>query len=158
MNKPLTALFVFILVSFDQASKLWISSVLELGESLNLLPFLNFILIHNKGIAFSMFNDGGNLFRWILVVLIFILVIYLFFLLLKETNRHFLEYSSLLLISCGGLGNLIDRIISGYVIDFIHVYYQHYSFYVFNLADSFITLGVIIYLIYFFFLEGIKDK
>ena len=51
------------------------------------------------------------------------------------------------MILSGGLGNLIDRVVWGHVIDFIHFYYENYSFYIFNLADTFITIGVIIYIL-----------
>ena len=54
---------------------------------------------------------------------------------------------SLLLILSGGIGNLLDRTFRGYVVDFIHLYYENYSFYVFNFADTYITIGVIIYII-----------
>ena len=54
---------------------------------------------------------------------------------------------ALLMILSGGLGNLIDRSLWGHVIDFIHFYYENYSFYIFNLADTFITIGVIIYIL-----------
>jgi signal peptidase II len=73
-------------------------------------------------------------------------ILYLAYVLLKETLNDF-ESLSLLLILSGGIGNLIDRTFRGHVIDFIHIYYENYSFYVFNFADTYITIGVIIYLI-----------
>ena len=65
------------------------------------------------------------------------------------SNENLKEYESvsLLMIFCGGLGNLIDRAFRGHVIDFLHFYYENYSFYVFNFADTYITVGVVIYLI-----------
>ena len=126
---------------------------LNLAESLEILPFLNFTLILNTGIAFSMFDDGGISGRWILVSLTSIAVGYVAYILIKEKNLHTLEILPLVLILSGGLGNLIDRVLFGYVIDFIHVFYGIYSFYVFNLADSFITIGVVIYLYYLIFLD-----
>ena len=75
MKKNSLIFLVIILVGLDQISKFLISSYLYLGESFNLLPFLNFTLVHNPGVAFSLFDDGGALMRWILVVLIsFILI------------------------------------------------------------------------------------
>ena len=148
-----TLFLTLFLVVIDQISKYLVTAQLNLAESLEILPFLNFTLILNTGIAFSMFDDGGISGRWILVSLTSIAVIYVAYILIKEKNLHTLEILPLVLILSGGFGNLIDRVFFGYVIDFIHVFYGIYSFYVFNLADSFITLGVVIYLYYLIFLD-----
>ena len=148
-----TLFLTLFLVVIDQISKYLVTSQLNLAESLEILPFLNFTLILNTGIAFSMFDDGGISGRWILVSLTSIAVSYVAYILIKEKNLHTLEILPLVLILSGGFGNLIDRVFFGYVIDFIHVFYGIYSFYVFNLADSFITLGVVIYLYYLIFLD-----
>ena len=158
MKKGAIVFFIIFLVGLDQLSKFFISSHLSLGESLNVFPFLNFTLIHNTGIAFSIFDEeGGEFSRWLLVASVAGILAYLVFLLYKKTPKHQLELISLLLIISGGLGNLIDRLLLGYVVDFVHAFYQHYSFYVFNMADSYITLGIIFYLGYFFFIERIKE-
>ena len=148
---------IILLIVLDQISKVLISSNLALGESLNLLPFLNFTLIHNTGIAFSLFDEGGNISRWLLVIVVSAILAYLLFLMYKKTPKNWPELLSLILISSGGLGNLVDRAFLGYVVDFIHVFYQDYSFYVFNLADSYITVGIILYLSYFFFIERAEE-
>ena len=153
MKTTTTSLLIIFLVVLDQISKILISSYLSLGESLNLLPFLNFTLIHNSGIAFSFFDDGGNISRWVLVVAVSGILAYLLFLMYKITSKNRLELMSFILIISGGLGNLVDRAFLGYVVDFVHVFYQDYSFYVFNMADSYITVGIILYLSYFFFIE-----
>ena len=153
MKTTTTSLLIIFLVVLDQISKVLISSNLALGESLNLLPFLNFTLIHNSGIAFSFFDDGGNISRWLLVVAVSGILAYLLFLMYKITSKNRLELMSFILIISGGLGNLVDRVFLGYVVDFVHVFYQDYSFYVFNMADSYITVGIILYLSYFFFIE-----
>tara|TARA_B100001765_G_scaffold200721_1_gene153516 strand:+ start:1215 stop:1691 length:477 start_codon:yes stop_codon:yes gene_type:complete len=153
MKLTLVILFIILLVGIDQVSKFLISSQLSLGESFNILPFLSFTLIHNTGIAFSLFDDGGVFSRWLLVTCVFLILLYFFFLLFKKTPKHQLELISLLLIISGGLGNLIDRIFFGHVVDFVHMFYKHYSFYVFNFADSYITIAIFIYLIYFFFVQ-----
>ena len=148
---------IILLIVLDQISKVLISSNLALGESLNLLPFLNFTLIHNTGIAFSLFDEGGNISRWLLVIVVSAILAYLLFLMYKKTPKNWPELMSLILISSGGLGNLVDRAFLGYVVDFVHVFYQDYSFYVFNLADSYITVGIILYLSYFFFIERTEE-
>ena len=146
-------LFILILVLSDQISKVLVSSNLVLGESKELNQFLDFTLLHNEGIAFSLLNDGGEISRWILVLIISFLLCWLFYTLFNTTKRSILENLSLLFIIGGGLGNLIDRISWGYVIDFIHFHYETRSFYVFNLADSFITIGATLYIIFFLFFE-----
>ena len=157
MKTTTTSFLIIFLVVLDQISKILISSYLSLGESLNLLPFLNFTLIHNSGIAFSFFDDGGNISRWLLVVAVSGILAYLLFLMYKITSKNRLELMSFILIISGGLGNLVDRVFLGYVVDFVHVFYQDYSFYVFNMADSYITVGIILYLSYFFFIERAEE-
>ena len=151
------SLIFFVLVGLDQLSKFLITSSLTEGSSIELLPILNFTLIFNSGIAFSLFDDNGLWGRWVLVGLVALVLIYLVRILLKEKNLSSYESLALVLIFCGGAGNLIDRIFFGYVVDFIHVFYQNYSFYVFNFADSYITIGVTLYLIYILFLGEDKE-
>ena len=137
---------MILLVFADQISKYLIVQTLTLGETINVLPFLDFYLIFNTGIAFSFFDEGGELGRWILVFLVLLVCLYLVNVLISEELRIY-ETLALLMILSGGLGNLIDRVVWGHVIDFIHFYYENYSFYIFNLADTFITIGVIIYIL-----------
>ena len=137
---------MILLVFADQISKYLIVQTLTLGETINVLPFLDFYLIFNTGIAFSFFDEGGELGRWILVFLVLLVCLYLVNVLISEELRKY-ETLALLMILSGGFGNLIDRFLWGHVIDFIHLYYENYSFYIFNLADTFITIGVIIYIL-----------
>jgi len=144
INNKLT--FLIFLIFTDQLSKLFIAKNLNLGQSLSLFPFFDITLVFNTGVAFSLFSGGGELGRWILVLLVLLVLIYLAYVLFKEKLNDF-ESLSLLLILSGGIGNLLDRTFRGYVVDFIHLYYENYSFYVFNFADTYITIGVIIYII-----------
>ena len=137
---------MILLVFADQISKYLIVQTLTLGETINVLPFLDFYLIFNTGIAFSFFDEGGELGRWILVFLVLLVCLYLVNVLISEELRKY-ETLALLMILSGVLGNLIDRVVWGHVIDFIHLYYENYSFYIFNLADTFISIGVIIYIL-----------
>ena len=137
---------MILLVFADQISKYLIVQTLTLGETINVLPFLDFYLIFNTGIAFSFFDEGGELGRWILVFLVLLVCLYLVNVLISEELRKY-ETLALLMILSGGLGNLIDRVVWGHVIDFIHFYYLNYSFYIFNFADTFITIGVMIYIL-----------
>lgn len=147
-------ILILILVFIDQISKYWILSFLELGESFNLLPFLDLTLIFNSGIAFGLLDNLGNLGSWLLYLLVSGIIIYFTYLTLKAESKT--ESLIMLLILSGGLGNVIDRTIYGYVVDFIHFNFNGYSFYVFNFADSLITIGAILY-IWFFFIRN-KDE
>ncbi len=139
-------IFLLVLVITDQVSKLVALKNLTLGQSIPLFPSFDFTLVFNTGVAFSLFSEGGDLGRWVLVFLVLLVLLYLAYVLFKEKLNDF-ESLSLLLILSGGMGNLIDRTFRGYVVDFIHLYYESYSFYVFNFADTYITIGVIIYII-----------
>jgi signal peptidase II len=143
MNK---VIFLIFLVIADQLSKYFIVKKLSIGESFNIFSFLDLYLILNTGIAFSFFDDGGVYGRWILVTLVLLVCVYLTYILFTEKLRKY-ESVALLMILSGGIGNLIDRTLWGHVIDFIHFYYLNYSFYIFNFADTFITIGVMIYIL-----------
>ena len=137
--------FLASLILIDQISKYLVIKNFSIGESLNLLPVLDVYLILNTGIAFSLFDDGGNFGRWLLVFLVSLVCVYLIYILATESLSKY-ESVAMILILSGGLGNLIDRVFRGHVIDFINFYYDNYSFYVFNFADTFITIGVIFYI------------
>ena len=143
MNK---VIFLIFLVFADQLSKYFVVKNLSIGESFNIFSFLDLYLIFNTGIAFSFFDDGGVYGRWVLVTLVLLVCVYLTYILFTEKLRKY-ETVALLMILSGGIGNLIDRTLSGHVIDFIHFYYLNYSFYIFNFADTFITIGVMIYIL-----------
>ena len=143
MNK---VIFLIFLVIADQLSKYFIVKNLSIGESFNIFSFLDLYLILNTGIAFSFFDDGGVYGRWILVTLVLLVCVYLTYILFTEKLRKY-ESVALLMILSGGIGNLIDRTLWGHVIDFINFYYLNYSFYIFNFADTFITIGVMIYIL-----------
>ena len=156
MNFSRISLIFFILVGLDQLSKILITSALDEGASLPLLPFLDLTLIFNTGIAFSLFDDYGLWGRWFISSLVALILFYLAKIILTEKNLNSYESLALVLIFCGGAGNLIDRVFLGYVVDFIHLLYQNYSYYVFNFADSYITIGVTLYLIYIIFIGDNK--
>ena len=156
MNFSRISLIFFILVGLDQLSKILITSALDEGASLPLLPFLDLTLIFNTGIAFSLFDDYGLWGRWFISSLVALILFYLAKIILTEKNLNSYESLALVLIFCGGAGNLIDRAFFGYVVDFIHVFYKNYSFYIFNFADSYITIGVTLYLIYIIFIGDNK--
>jgi len=136
----------------DQISKYWILNGLNLPElgTVALLPFLNFTMVWNEGISMSL-PVGDWLGRWGLVVLTVLISLWLLNW-LRTSEKRF-EAFALALILGGAIGNIIDRIIYGAVVDFVHLHAGGYNFYVFNVADSAITVGAILLLF-----DGLRDS
>ena len=142
-----TVLAVMLLVLFDQCMKVYISKVMINNNfnDIKLLPFLKIVYVRNTGISFGMFSEGGLLGRYFfstfsVVVGIFLVVVAVF------PKKNFFLCISLILVAAGALGNAIDRIYFGGVIDFIDFFIYNFHWPAFNFADIFITLGVIILL------------
>ncbi len=134
-----TAIITFVA---DQLSKLWILFVVRLEDTgpWQLLPFMEFVMVWNRGISYGLFQQSSNLGRWALVVLSIAAAIWLSFWLRRSVRR--LEAVGLGLIIGGALGNVIDRIAYGAVADFVHLHWGTFSWYVFNIADAAIVVGV----------------
>ncbi len=130
----------------DQLSKWWIleSFHLEQKGSVDLLPFLSFTMVWNKGISMGLFNADGDISRWILIIVTSFVAVGLIVWLARGADK----WLSLALggIIGGAIGNIIDRVMHGAVVDFIHLHAFNWSFYVFNVADAMISLGVIVLL------------
>ena len=125
----------------DQLSKIWVVQNFTLGESIQLLPVFNFTYARNYGAAFSFLGDAGGWQRWLFTA-IAIVVTCVLSVWLSRLQRSQLKLSlALVLIIAGAIGNLIDRSLYGYVVDFLHVYYQQWHYPVFNIADCAITIG-----------------
>ncbi|MFC3052447.1 signal peptidase II [Kordiimonas pumila] len=139
-------LIAALLVLADQLSKWWILEGLNLPEvgSIPLLPFLNFTFVENYGISMGL-PLGDSLGWWGIVILTSGISLWLVWW-LKSTDSKF-EGWAIAIILGGAIGNLIDRFVHGAVIDFVHLHAGGYSFYVFNVADSAITIGVVLLLI-----------
>ncbi|MFL2753311.1 MAG: signal peptidase II [Gammaproteobacteria bacterium] len=135
------------LVVLDQLSKVLIINNLEPNESIVIFNLLNFTFVKNFGVAFSFLNNESFNLSLILSFLVLIICILLFlniFTSIFEANLSLLQRFSMSLILCGGIGNLIDRVNLGYVIDFIDITFNPY---VFNLADVYVTVGILLYLL-----------
>ena len=149
----------FIVVILDQLTKIWVKNNFSLFESRNIIgDFLRFSYVENPGIAFGI--RLGNL-KVLVTVISIAIATYLAFLLYNSKQLVYLEKFSLSLILGGAVGNLIDRILiyvpnSTYngVIDFIDVGVSGHRWYIFNIADSAVTMGIIIYLFYSTFIEN----
>ena len=148
-----------IVVILDQLTKIWVKNNFSLFESRNIIgDFLRFSYVENPGIAFGI--RLGNL-KVLVTVISIAIATYLALLLYNSKHLEYLEKFSLSLILGGAVGNLIDRILiyvpnSTYngVIDFIDVGVSGHRWYIFNIADSAVTMGIIIYLFYSTFIEN----
>jgi signal peptidase II len=126
----------------DQTSKLAIAHSMQLYESIPLVPMFNLTYVHNQGAAFSFLSQAGGWQRWVFTVIAVVISSGLFIWLKRLQSHETLLAISITLILGGAIGNLIDRVAYGYVIDFLDVYYHDWHWPAFNIADSAITLGV----------------
>lgn len=132
-----------LVVVLDQASKLWITAHFQFREMLTVLPVFDLILTYNTGAAFSFLHDAGGMQRWLFSGIALIASIWIVLLL----RRHAAEFRfalALSLILGGALGNLIDRMAYGHVVDFLLFHWDTHYFPAFNVADSAITCGAIV--------------
>ncbi len=141
-----TLLAIIFLVLIDQCMKIFISKIMlnNRFEDMQLLPFLNIVFVRNTGVSFGMFSEWGILGRYFFSI--FSIVIGSFLILLAIFSDTKVFRSSLGLISSGALGNAIDRVYFGGVIDFIDFFIYNFHWPAFNFADIFITIGVILLL------------
>lgn len=158
-----------LVILFDQLTKLSASKFLQMHDPVAIMPLFNFTLMHNTGAAFSFLSNAGGWQRWFFTVLAIAVSILIISWVRKLGSHEKWQAAGLLLVLGGALGNVIDRLVYGYVIDFLDVYYSAQSclpmFYqtlnngqlqchwpAFNIADSAISIGVVV-LIW----DGIQD-
>jgi len=146
----------FIVIILDQLSKQAAEYYLVFSVPIPVIPFFNLTLSYNTGAAFSFLSDAGGWQRWFFIVLALVVSVAIVMWIKKLTTDDKWVAIALSLVLGGAIGNVIDRVLFGHVIDFIHVYYEQWSWPVFNIADSAITIGVVILLLDGFF--GGKDK
>lgn len=133
---------LIITVGLDQLIKYWVVNTLEVGEEIDLLPFLSLYHARNPGIAFSMLSSVSD---WGLIVLTLCIICFVIWLWKNAGPEKSLSRFGFLLVIGGAIGNLIDRIRFHYVIDYISFHINGvFSFAIFNLADSFITVGAVL--------------
>lgn len=137
----------FVVIIFDQLTKYIASTSLVMYTPVAVMPMFNWTLMHNTGAAFSFLHDAGGWQRWFFAI-IAIVVSTVIFLWLKRLQQHEKWLAiALAMILGGAIGNVIDRILLGYVVDFIQIYYQQWYWPAFNIADSAISIGVVMIII-----------
>jgi len=132
-----------LVIILDQLSKAWITSHFVYGETLVVLSVFNLVLAHNTGAAFSFLSDAGGMQRWLFSIIAIVASAWIVWL-LRRHGSQLLFALALSMILGGALGNLIDRIAYGYVVDFLQFHWDEHYFPAFNLADSAITCGAFI--------------
>jgi signal peptidase II len=132
----------FVVILLDQLTKQLAERMLTLYESVYVMPVFDLTLLYNKGAAFSFLSDQGGWQRWFFTMLAIVVTMVLTIWLWRLKAQEKWVAVSLSLIIGGALGNVIDRILFGHVIDFLHFHYQQHYWPAFNIADSAITLGV----------------
>ncbi|HAI70439.1 MAG TPA: signal peptidase II [Gammaproteobacteria bacterium] len=144
----------FVVIVLDQITKVWVSATLALNQPIAVLPFFDLRLLHNPGAAWSILATAGGWQRWFLAGLALIVsgIIVVWLSRLKSQQRWLA--CALALVLGGAIGNVIDRILYGYVVDFIDIYYQQWHWPAFNIADSAISVGAVMLLIDALWIKG----
>ena len=129
-----------MVIVLDQLSKAWITNHFVYGEKLYILSIFDVVLAHNTGAAFSFLHDAGGMQRWLFSIIAIVASVWIVWL-LRRHSAQTLFALALSLILGGALGNLIDRLGNGYVVDFLSFHWGDHFFPAFNVADSAITVG-----------------
>lgn len=137
------ALVVFVL---DQLSKYWIVNVVRLPERgfIDVLPFFRLTFVGNIGVSMGLFRANSDMSRWFLVAVTAAIAATVAVWISREKQR--LDLLALGLVLGGALGNIVDRVRFGYVVDFLHFFWGEHNFWVFNVADAAISCGVLLLL------------
>ena len=140
-----------VIVVIDQITKALTRLNMDLYDSVPVIQnFFHLTYVTNDGMAFGLNFPGGI---YVLSAVSIILTIVIFMYLWKERNGHFLMRLSLALILAGAIGNLIDRVLFGKVVDFFDFMIGDFHWYIFNVADSSVTVGMIIFLYFSFYIQ-----
>lgn len=132
---------MLVVLLLDQISKQVVIANMQLFDSIDLLPFFNLTYVRNYGAAFSFLSDAGGWQRWFFTIIAVVISAVLAVWLARNSKSQLKLNLALSLVLAGAIGNLIDRSVYGYVIDFLHLYYQSWHYPAFNIADSAICIG-----------------
>jgi signal peptidase II len=135
-----------VLVS-DQYTKALVLENIELYQAIQILPFFNLTHVYNYGAAFSFLHDAGGWQRWLFTIIAFVVSALMLWWLRQTNQKQIILPVAFSLIIGGAIGNAYDRLVYGYVIDFLVLYYQDWYWPVFNVADSAICIGAILLII-----------
>ncbi len=131
------------IVVLDQITKAMILAAFQLGDAHRVTAFFDIVRAHNRGAAFSFLNDASGWQRWFFIVLGIAAAIFIVWLLARHGGQRLFGWA-LALILGGAVGNVIDRVLHGYVVDFLQVHWGGAYFPSFNVADSAITVGAVL--------------
>ena len=134
---------IFFLIAIDLLSKSIATEYLDFGQAVPLIPILDLLLVFNSGIAFSIFDFNNALFSFGLSLIGLLIVAYLHS--LYRDEESLMNRFSLILIISGALGNILDRFADGVVTDFLFFHIGNTSFFIFNFADAFISIGAALF-------------
>jgi signal peptidase II len=138
MLKWLALAFAVIVV--DHLTKWWVTSTLDYQQAMPVLPFFSLVLVNNTGAAFSFLANAGGWQRWFFIAIGVIATVIIVRLLARHAHEPRLAFA-LALVLGGALGNVLDRVVLGHVVDFLYFHYQDWGWPAFNVADSAITVG-----------------
>jgi signal peptidase II len=148
LKQPKTSLLITIIIALivlDQMTKQIAEVLLVYARPVEVLPFLDWTLLYNRGAAFSFLSDAGGWQRWFFLAISVVMSVVFAVWLSRTPKEQALMRYSLALIIAGAIGNLIDRAYLGHVIDFISVHWQNTHYFpAFNIADSAITIGTLL--------------
>lgn len=136
-----------LVILVDQVTKRAVDASMQLYETIALIPFFQLTYLRNQGAAFSLLSQAGGWQRWFFILLAVVASIAISLWLKRLPKDRRFEACAWALVLGGAIGNLIDRILYGYVIDFFDAFYQDWHFPAFNVADSAISVGVTMLLI-----------
>ena len=130
-----------LIIALDQATKYIAFNKLYQQPAVDVLPFLQWVMVFNRGAAFGFLSSGGGWQHWLFGGLAIGVSVFILVWLYRICQTQVTLAVGLTLVLGGAIGNLIDRLMHQYVIDFIHIYYQNWSFPAFNIADISICCG-----------------
>ncbi|MBA3581499.1 MAG: lipoprotein signal peptidase [Gammaproteobacteria bacterium] len=133
-----------LVIMLDQLTKIAAEHYLARYSALEIFPHFNLVLAYNSGAAFSFLSQAGGWQRWFFIILTTVISIGLIIWIRRLSAKAYWEGAAFSLILGGAIGNFIDRLAYGHVIDFLDVYYGRYHWPTFNIADSAITIGAVI--------------
>ena len=139
-------LIFFLFISFDLLSKFIVKNNLDINQSIELNRFFDLVYVQNYGVSFGMLS--GTVSHWFLILIALLVVILIIYLMFISNKR--LEKLAYFIIIIGAISNILDRLINTFVVDFISIHYSNYYWPAFNLADIYITIGIIMLIVSFF--------